>query len=292
VVDPKRTPAAQMADLWLAPRIGSDAALALAMTHVLISEGLYDRAFVERWCHGFGALARRAAQFTPALAEGYTGVPAQQIVAAAHLYAEGPSTFVSGHGIDAFSAGVQTFRAYHCLVAISGNVDRSGGNLRMRTPNGFRTYGELLHMPEFGLDEATAKRTVGAERFPLWAGPKGWQTACPSVIEAMLTGRPYPVRALYASGVNILVSYPDTRRTIEALRSLDFVAVAAHAMTPLQRSSITAANNAYLFSKWLYKVRLATPAASAIASMLTPPKPCRITIAGRRPCAADLNRWA
>jgi len=234
VVDPKRTPAAQMADLWLAPRIGSDAALALAMTHVLISEGLYDRAFVERWCHGFGALARRAAQFTPALAEGYTGVPAQQIVAAAHLYAEGPSTFVSGHGIDAFSAGVQTFRAYHCLVAISGNVDRSGGNLRMRTPNGFRTYGELLHMPEFGLDEATAKRTVGAERFPLWAGPKGWQTAChnPSVIEAMLTGRPYPVRALYASGVNILVSYPDTRRTIEALRSLDFVAVAAHAMTP------------------------------------------------------------
>jgi anaerobic selenocysteine-containing dehydrogenase len=48
----------------------------------------------------------------------------------------------------------------------------------------------------------------------------------------MLTGRPYPVRALYASGVNILVTYPDTRRTIEALRALDFVAVAAHAMTP------------------------------------------------------------
>jgi anaerobic selenocysteine-containing dehydrogenase len=234
VVDPKRTQAAQMADLWLAPRIGTDAAIALAMTHVLISQGLYDRAFVERRCHGFDALARRAAQFTPALAEGYTGVPAQQIVAAARMYADGPSTFVSGHGIDAFSAGVQTFRAYHCLVAISGNVDRPGGNLRMRTPKGFRTYGELLHMPEFRLDEATAKRTIGAERFPLWAGPKGWQTAChnPSVIEAMLTGRPYPVRALYASGVNILVSYPDTRRTIEALRSLDFVAVAAHAMTP------------------------------------------------------------
>ena len=53
-----------------------------------------------------------------------------------------------------------------------------------------------------------------------------------SVIDAMLTGRPYPVRALYASGVNILVTYPNTRRTIEALRSLDFVAVAAHTMTP------------------------------------------------------------
>jgi anaerobic selenocysteine-containing dehydrogenase len=142
---------------------------------------------------------------------------------------------VSGHGIDAFSAGAQTFRAYHCLVAISGNIDRPGGNLRMRMPRGFRTYGELLHMPEFRLDEATEKRTIGADRFPLWAGPRGWQTAChnPSVIEAMLTGRPYPVRALYASGVNILVTYPDTRRTMEAPRSLDFVAVAAHAMTDI-----------------------------------------------------------
>src|SRR5712691_2617885 len=188
VIDPKRTAAAQMADLWLAPKIGTDAALALAMMHVLISEELYDKAFVAQWCHG----------------------------------------------IDAFSAGVQTFRAYHCLVAISGNVDRPGGNLRMRTPRGMRNYIDLLHLKELRLDETTEKRTIGADRFPLWAGPKGWQTAChnPSVIEAMLTGRPYPVRALYASGVNILVTYPDTRRTMEALRSLDFVAVAAHAMTP------------------------------------------------------------
>jgi anaerobic selenocysteine-containing dehydrogenase len=234
VIDPKRTPVAQMADLWLNPSIGTDAALALAMTHVLISEGLYDKAFVTRWCHGFEQLAARAAEFSPAVAEGLTGVPADKIVAAARLYADGPSTFVSGHGIDAFSAGVQTFRAYHCLVAISGNVDRPGGNLRLRTPKGMRSYGDLLHMPQFRLDEATEKRTIGADRFPLWAGPKGWQTAChnPSVIEAMLTGKPYAVRALYASGVNILVTYPDTRRTIEALRSLDFVAVAGHTMTP------------------------------------------------------------
>jgi len=234
VIDPKSTQAAQMADIWLSPRIGTDAALALAMTHVLIAEGLYDKAFVARRCHGFEELAGRAAQYTPAVAASLTGVPADRIVAAARMYADGPSTFVSGHGIDAFSAGVQTFRAYHCLVAISGNVDRPGGNLRSRSPKGFRNYIDLLHMPRFRLDAEVEQRTIGADRFPLWAGPKGWQTAChnPSVIEAMLTGRPYPVRALYASGVNILVSYPDTRRTIEALRSLDFVAVAAHAMTP------------------------------------------------------------
>src|SRR5262249_6078069 len=115
-----------------------------------------------------------------------------------------------------------------------GNVDRRGGNLRLRTPKGFRTYLDLLHMPQFRLAPEVERETLGADRFPLWAGPKGWQTAChnPTVIGAMLTGRPYPVRALYASGVNIAVPYPDARRTIEALRSLDFVAVATHTMTP------------------------------------------------------------
>jgi thiosulfate reductase/polysulfide reductase chain A len=234
VIDPKRTQAAQMADLWLQPRIGSDAALALAMAHVLISEELYDKTFVQRWCQGFDEFARRAAQFSPTVAERYTGIAANKISAAARMYAEGPATFVSGHGIDAFSAGVQTFRAYHCLVAISGNVNRPGGNLRLRTPKGFRSYGDLLHMPKFRLDASTENATIGRERFPLWSGPLGWQTAChnPSVIEAMLKSEPYPVRALYASGVNILVTYPNTRRTIAALRSLDFVAVATHTMTP------------------------------------------------------------
>lgn len=234
VVDPKRIPAAEIADLWLSPKVGTDAALALAMINVLISDGLYDQQFVERHCHGFEELRVRAMAFTPQVSAELCGVPAEDIRRAALLYADGPSTFVSGHGIDAASVGVQTFRAYHALVAISGNVDRPGGNLRQHAPKGFASYNEILHRPEFRLDIETERRTIGADRYPLWAGPQGWQTAChnPSVIEAMLTGRPHPVRALYASGVNILVTYPGTQRTIEALESLDFIAVAAHQMTP------------------------------------------------------------
>ena len=124
-IDPKRTQAAQLSDLWLAPRIGTDAALALAMINVMIAEGLYDKDYVARSCHGFDELAARAAQYPPAAAEAITGVPAADIVAATRMYAEGPSTFVSGHGIDAASSGVQTFRAFHCLVAISGMCSRS-----------------------------------------------------------------------------------------------------------------------------------------------------------------------
>jgi anaerobic selenocysteine-containing dehydrogenase len=93
---------------------------------------------------------------------------------------------------------------------------------------------DLLHDKRFRLPEDIERQTIGADRFPLWAGPLGWQTAChnSSVLEAMLTGDPYPVRGAYVSGVNIAVMYPDTRRTLAALRSLDFLCVAAHTMTP------------------------------------------------------------
>lgn len=234
VIDPARTQAAALADLWLRPRPGTDATLALAMLHVILGEGRHDRAFVARWCHGFDDLARHVAPFTPAWAAAQSGVPADDVARAARLYADGPSAFVSGHGIDAFSNGVQTFRAFHALVAVTGNLDRPGGNLRVKRPRGFRSYIDLLHDPALRLEPEVEARTIGADRFPLWAGPDGWQTAChnPSAIEAILTGRPYPVRALYLSGVNIAVTYPDTRRTMAALRALDFFAAVGHTMTP------------------------------------------------------------
>jgi anaerobic selenocysteine-containing dehydrogenase len=234
VIDPARTATAKIADLWLRPVPGTDAAIALAMIHVFIDEGLYDRPFVERWCHGFDALKTRAAQYPPSRAAELSGVAADDIVRAARMYGDGPGCFVSGHGIDAFSAGVQTFRAFHALLAISGNLDRVGGNRRVKRPPGFRTYLDILHDPAFRLPAETENQTIGCDRFPLWAGPAGWQTSChnPSVIEAVLTGDPYPVRGMYISGVNIVVTYPDTRRTMQALRSLDFLVVAGHAMTP------------------------------------------------------------
>ncbi|MBM3487244.1 MAG: hypothetical protein FJX67_11540 [Alphaproteobacteria bacterium] len=234
VIDPARTPAVDMADLWLRPRPGTDAAIALAMIDTIVKEDRHDRDFIARWCHGFEALAARAAEYPPERAAALAGVAAADIVAAARLYADGPASFVSGHGIDAFSAGVQTFRAFHALVAITGNVDRIGGNRRAKRPAGFRNYLDILHDPAFRLPRAVEMQTIGTDRFPLWAGPDGWQTAChnPSVIEAMLTGRPNPVRALYVTGVNIVVTYPDAPKLIRALKSLDFVTVVAHTMTP------------------------------------------------------------
>lgn len=233
-IDPKRTPVSKIADLWLRPIPGTDAAIALAMINVMIEERLYDHDFVEKYTHGFEALRQRAREFPIDRAERLSGVKGEDIISAARIYAHGPSTFVSGHGIDAFSSGVQTFRAFHCLVAISGNVDRSGGNRRVKKPQGFSDNLRVVHDPKFRLPRETENRTIGADKFPLWAGPRGWQTAChnPSVINAILTGEPYPVRGMYISGANIVITYPNTSKTVEALRSLDFLVVASDTMTP------------------------------------------------------------
>jgi thiosulfate reductase / polysulfide reductase chain A len=234
VIDPKRIPTVGIADLWLRPKSGTDAALGLAMIHVMITESLYDKDFVAKATHGFDKLVERAREFDPQRTEQLTGVPAEDIVAAVRIYARGSSTFVSGHGIDAFSAGVQTFRAFHCLVAISGNVDRLGGNRRVKKPEGFLDNLQLVHDPRFRLPREVEEQTLGASQFPLWAGPRGWQTAChnPTAVDAILTGKPYPVRAMYVSGTNIVITYPNTTKTVEALRSLDFLMVASDTMTP------------------------------------------------------------
>ena len=234
VIDPAQTPAAKLADIWLRPKPGSDAAIALAMINVIIKENLLDSEFVKKWTHGFEDLEKRATDYSPNHAAKLSGVSANDIIEAARLYATGPSCFVSGHGIDAFSNGVQTFRAFHCLVAITGNVDRRGGNLRVKRPRGFRSYIDILHDPRFALLPPVAEKALGADTFPLWAGSKGWQTSVhnPTALDAILTGKPYPVRAMYVSGVNIAVTYPDTRKVMAALQSLDFLAVASHMMTP------------------------------------------------------------
>ncbi len=234
VLDPMRSEAAKIADLWLRPHPGTDAAIGLAMMQVMIAENRHDAGFTTQWTRGFDHLAERVRSWTPERASSVSGVPADRILAAARAYADGPSAFVSGHGIDAVTNGVQTFRTFHCLVAISGNLDRVGGNRRAKRPRGFRNYLDVIHDPAFQLPPEVAAQTLGADRFPLWAGPKGWQTAChnPTVIDAILTGRPYPMRAMFVSGVNIAVTYPDSQRTLEALRSLDFLAVAAHSLNP------------------------------------------------------------
>lgn len=100
VVDPRANWLATRAEHHLQLRPGTDGALALALLYAVIKTDKYDKQFVEKWCYGFDKLAERVAQYPPEWAEEITGVPAEDIYAAAECLVQKPSSACTGVAID------------------------------------------------------------------------------------------------------------------------------------------------------------------------------------------------
>jgi anaerobic selenocysteine-containing dehydrogenase len=129
VIDPKRIPLADRADMYLRIRPGTDGALALAMMNVIINENLYDREFVEKYTTGFDKLVLHVQRHQPEWAEEITWVPAEQIRNLARLFAgtKGASIFQGTCTQDQTANGTQNSRAFAVLQAITGNINVPGG---------------------------------------------------------------------------------------------------------------------------------------------------------------------
>jgi len=126
VVDPIKHPTAAAADLHLQLYPGSDAALAFAMLHVIDRDGLVNHDFVDAHVEGWSDIAAILPSCTPEWGEGVTGVPAGQIVEAAHTYASGPSLLWLGQGVQRQATGGNIFRACSTLIAATGNIGKPG----------------------------------------------------------------------------------------------------------------------------------------------------------------------
>ena len=250
VVDPRRTQAAAVADLWLPVRPGTDCTLALGLLHVIIGEGLVDRAFVDAWCHGFDELAEHVRPYTPAHVAAVCGLPEDDIVRAARLFGRaGAAALVSGRGVDQVGANVApTHRAICCLRAVTGNVDKPGSCVLAEGP-------DFVSEMELEMSDALAPerraRCLNTPFTPLqcYDGydrarklteklgrtlPERYLTsALPHlVLSAMEEGEPYPVRALIVNATNPLLTYADTHRVFDALMGLDLLVVLDYYMTP------------------------------------------------------------
>ena len=130
VVDPVLSESASKADIWLRLRPGTDTALALGMLNVIITEQLYDKEFVNRWCFGFDAFKERVQEYPPQKVEEITWVPQRRIIEAAKLYATTkPACITQIVAVDQNADTISTCRAIADLAAITGNIDIPGGNL-------------------------------------------------------------------------------------------------------------------------------------------------------------------
>ena len=229
VVDPRRTMLAKRADLWLQLRPGTDDALALAMLHTIIEEGLEDRAFVEQWTHGFDALAERVRDCSPEWAEPITWVSAEKIRAAARMFAETkPSMLEWGCAMEHTPNCFQTIRALLCLPSITGNIDQPGS-----WAFGMMAVAPLPQLFDRMPEEQQRKR-LGYDQFKVLSaeGAQLPSAHIPTIFKAIRTGDPYPVRTGLIFGNNALSTYGDVRTVYETLTALDYLMVAELYMTP------------------------------------------------------------
>ena len=225
-IDPRRTLLASRADLWLQPRPGSDLALALGMLKVIVEEGLYDERFVQDWTVGFEELKVLLKEYPLSRVSTLTWIAEDKIAAAARLYAgTRPACIQWGNALEHNINSVQSARALMILKAVTGNLDVPGGNVNRVGPS-------VLRPGEFVLGKSfpdKREKLLGPE-FRL-ATMMGF-TPSQLIVKAILSGRPYPIRMMYIQGGNPLLSYANAVETFQALKSLEFLAVAEIFMTP------------------------------------------------------------
>jgi anaerobic selenocysteine-containing dehydrogenase len=218
VIDPRRTGAAIATDAeWVPIRPGTDGALALGMCQVLIEEELYDERFVRDWTYGFDDFARYCQHFRPEIVETITRVPADTIRGLARRIASARGASpVMYSGLEYSDSGVQAIRAAMTLWALAGQLDVPGGRCFTMRENQFPMNREG-HQPN-----PDVKRALGRDRFPVYSAYRGESHAI-CLPDAVLHGKPYPVRSLIVEGGSIITAWPQPHIWRETLAALDFL---------------------------------------------------------------------
>ena len=237
VIDPRQTWMSTRAEHFLQIRPGTDCALALGMLNVIINEELYDKEFVEKWTYGFEDLKKRVQEYPPEKVAEITWAKAEDIVAAARMYAKAkPASIRWGQPLDSNANSIGTIQALNCLWAITGNLDVPGGEIIARPPYKVTIYPystwETVQLYGQEFVDTMNKKRIGCDKYPLVKNFRSWAIS-DDVLTQMETQQPYPIRGLYLYTNNFMAcTAQDPRRYYEAVKKLEFNVVADTFMTP------------------------------------------------------------
>lgn len=230
VIDPRVTASAKKADIHARLRPGTDGALALGMLNAIINEELYDADFVDKWTIGFDELKKSIQDYPPEKVEKITWVPAQTIKEMARMYATTkPACISPRNALDQHTNSSCAIRAINILMAVTGNLDVKGGNI-MVAPI-------ILGQNDICLSEKMPpeawQKKIGADKCLFSKDFHMVPSAStPALWDAIIDSKPYPVKAMYVMAANPAVTCANSNVVNEALRKLDFLAVADIFMTP------------------------------------------------------------
>ncbi len=311
VIDPRKVGFANKADEWLRVRPATDGPLAMALSHQLISQNLYDKHFIQHWSNGtllvdaesgelikanelnlnfavepthnsylawdavqnmvvvydadsakyrapdshpfedaktelsttplncdnlalFGSFhivtnrgvikvkpafqlyAAECSKYSPEVAEAITAIPAQQIIATAQLIASSaPVSYFTWTGTAQQQEATQTSRAMALLYALTGDLDKQGGNVYFTKPPIANQFGLDL------LADDQRSKTLGNSERPLGPATMGWISS-KDLHRTITEGEPYQTKALVSFGGNPLLTKPNADDASQVLKQLDF----------------------------------------------------------------------
>jgi anaerobic selenocysteine-containing dehydrogenase len=207
VIDPRRTRSAKAADLYLPIRIGTDAALALGVMHILVRDKSADRDYIAKHTLGFDKVEREILpKFTPARTAEITGLSVADIEKLAAMYGKAKAALIRlGEGMTRLAAGGQALRTVALLPGVSGHYAVKGGGALLLTAASCDLNYNAIRKPS---GPATA-RLVNHLRLG----------------EALLTMNDPPIRALYVSANNPAVTCPEVHKVRKGLAREDLFTV-------------------------------------------------------------------
>ncbi len=228
LVDPRRIKIAEFAHQWLRPNLGTDVAWINGLMNVIIQEELYDKEFVEKRTEGFDDLKKTLEKFKPAHVEGITGIPAQEIIDAARLYAGAKAaSILYCMGITLHTTGTDNVKSLANLAMLCGHMGIEGGGVNpLRGQNNVQGACDMGGLPNVFTgyqpvtDPGAVKRMEEAWGVSDLSNKVGLTAT--DMINRAYDGE---VKAMYIIGENPLVSDPDLNHTEKSLSRLEFIVV-------------------------------------------------------------------
>ena len=239
VVDPRRVKIAGFADLFLRPNLGTDVVWINGMMHVIIKEGLYDKAFVANRTEGFEELKAMVETFTPEMVAKATGIAADDLAAAARMYAGAKAgSILYCMGITQHTTGTDNVKSLANLAMLCGHMGKAGGGVNpLRGQNNVQGACDMGGLPDVYTGYQKVADPVAREKME-----KAWGTALPDApglkaTEMIPKAHDGELKALYVIGENPLVSDPDLNHTEKSIQHLEFLVVQDIFMTETARQA-------------------------------------------------------
>ena len=219
VADPVRIPLADLADIYMQIKPGTSVALSNGMLHVIFAEGLEDKEYIEKYTEGVDELREFVKYYTPEKTEEITGVPKEQIIEAARLYASTHHSYIAyAMGITQHINGTDNVSSLSNLALCTGNLGHKGSGINpLRGQNNVQGACDMGALPtdypgyQKVFDPAVQERFEKAWGVDLRPN-KGYTVT--DTIPAILEDK---VKLLYIMGENPAVSDPDTAHVEQAL---------------------------------------------------------------------------